>query len=144
MIARFRVATRACGPRRTVHVHIYQDRERMARQHCKDRGRPYDDSVHGGVAIRGGWHWPHPDPQPPIVMRLWTGQLTTRTIAHEALHAAAFIALMDALPGWDSRARTLLIGDNEPLAYAVGDITSEVVRNLYRLHLLPSAPEETK
>jgi hypothetical protein len=76
-------------------------------------------------------------------MRLWTGQLTTRTIAHESLHAAALIAFMDALPGWDSRARTLLIGDNEPLAYAVGDITSEVVRNLYRLRLLPnSAPEE--
>lgn len=143
MIARFRVATRACGPRRVVHVHVYDDQERLARQHARDRGIPHDPDTAGGVTIRGGWYWPHPDPQPPIVMRLWTGQLTTRTIAHEALHAAAFIALMDALPGWDSRARTLLIGDNEPLAYAVGDIAAEVVRNLYRLRLLPN-PEATR
>lgn len=136
-VARFRVATTATGRRRQVHVHVYRDRGTLARRHCAARGRPYDPDVHGGVTITGGWHWPHPDPQPPIVMRLWTGQLTTRTIAHEALHAAALLHMMDVMPGWDSRQRALLIGDNEPLAYAVGDITADVVTNLYRLRLLP-------
>ena len=137
MLTRFRVATRATGHRRQVWVHVYDDRAELARRHCEARGRPYDDSVYGGVSISGGWHWPHPDPQPPVVMRLWTGQLTTRTIAHEALHAAALFTLMDVMPGWDSRQRTLLIGDNEPMAYAVGDITAEVVAGLYRARLLP-------
>ena len=143
MIARFRVATRATGRRRCVHVHVYDDRERMARQHCQERGLTYDPDVHGGVVVRGNWHWPHPDPQPPVVMRLWTGQLTTRTVAHEALHAAALLAFMDCLPGWDSRARTLLLGDNEPLAYAVGDIAADVIARLYRIGLLPTPPRPT-
>ncbi|MDL5351168.1 hypothetical protein [Microbacterium sp. zg-YB36] len=72
-----------------------------------------------------------------VTMRLWTGQLTTRTIAHESTHAAAAFFFMDSIPGWDSRARTHLVGDHEAMAYLVGDFTAEVVRNLYRLHLLP-------
>lgn len=70
-------------------------------------------------------------------MRLWTGQLTTRTIAHEATHAAACMVMYDALPGWDARLRTFLNGDNEAMAYAVGDIAAEVTAQLYRHRLLP-------
>lgn len=137
MIARFRVATTATGQRRQVYVHIYDDRDELARRHCADRNQPYDPSVAGGVSVRGGWHWPKPDPQPLLLMRLWTGQLTTRTIAHESLHAAAILTFMDVMPGWDSRQRTLLLGDNEPLAYTVGDLTAEVIASLYRMRLIP-------
>ncbi len=65
-------------------------------------------------------------------MRLWTAQLSTRTIAHEATHAATAFFFMDSVSGWDTRARSVLIGDHEPLAYLVGDITADTIRNLYR------------
>lgn len=137
MIARFRVATRATGVRRTIHVHVYDDRDELRSAHAKYRDREPVEDVGGAVVITSGFRWPRPETQPGIVMLLWTGQLTTRTIAHEATHAAAYLAFMDDLTGWDSRARTYLIGDHEPMAYAVGDIASEVIRNLYRLRLLP-------
>lgn len=133
---RFRVATRASGVRRQVWVHVYDDRAAMHRAHYKALGKPYDpdEDVAGGVVFTGDWHWPRPTNGRPIVtMRLWAGQLTTRTIAHESLHAAAAIYFADVMAGWDSRQRTLLSGDNEPLAYLVGDIAAEVVAGLYRL-----------
>jgi hypothetical protein len=139
MVARFRVATRATGRRREVYVHVYDDQEELARAHAKTRGREYnpDDDVAGGVStMTMGYHWPHPDGEIWQVMRLWTGQLTTRTIAHEATHAAACMVMYDAMNGWDARLRTFLNGDNEAMAYAVGDITAEVVLNLYRLKFL--------
>ncbi|WP_146067348.1 hypothetical protein [Arthrobacter sp. SX1312] len=141
MVARFRVATRASGIRRQVWVHVYDDVDELARAHNKDRGRPYDpdEDIGGGLASVGGWHWPQPDPGPVLVMRLWTKQLTTRTVAHEATHAAAVLFFADHVGGWDSRARTFFLGDNETLAYLIGDITSEVIGGLYRLHLLPSS-----
>ena len=137
MSARFRVATRATGHRRQVWVHVYDDRDELCRQHAKDRHHPYDPDVHGGVVSRGDYHWPEPDPGPVVIMRLWTGQLTTKTVAHESVHAAAMFVFMDVMKGWNSRARPLLLDNNEELAYAVGDIASETIRNLYRLRLLP-------
>lgn len=134
MIDRFKVATRATGYRREVFVHIYDDREEMAKAHQRMRGKTYrpEDDIAGGVAsLTRGYHWPHPDGEVWLVMRLWTGQLTTRTIAHEATHAAACMVMFDALPGWDSRLRTFLNGDNEVLAYAVGDISADVISKLY-------------
>lgn len=135
---RFRVATTATGPRRQIWVHVYEDRDEMARAHETARGRVLDPNnvIAGGVVCQQGYRWPKPDPTPVIVMRLWTGQLTTRTIAHEATHAAALLFFMDCVRGWDSRARPYLMGDNEPLAYAVGDISSDVIGHLYRLGLL--------
>lgn len=144
MIARFRVATRATGRRREVYVHIYDDREELARAHARTRHRQYNpgDDVAGGVStMTMGYHWPHPDGEVWQIMRLWTGQLTTRTLAHEATHAAACMVMYDSMNGWDSRLRTFLNGDNEPLAYAVGDITAEVVKGLYRLKLLGDVVE---
>lgn len=137
MVARFRVATRASGIRRQVWVHVYDDREQMARAHQAQRGREYDpdDDIAGGVAY-GGFPWPRPDGLPIVVMRLWTGQLTTRTVAHEATHAATAFYFMDCIPGWDSRARTHLLGAEEPLAYMIGDLTSEVIAALYRFKLI--------
>lgn len=139
MIERFRVATTATGFRRQVFVHIYDNKEELAKAHCKARETSYDpsDDIAGGVVIQQGFRWPQPQTGPVVVMRLWTKQLTTRTIAHEATHAAAAFYFMDSVPGWDSRARTHLIGDHEPLAYLIGDITAEVVAWLYRLGLLP-------
>lgn len=140
MVARFRVATRASGRRRQVYVHVYDDQEQMARAHTEAREREYDpaEDIGGGMATQtsSGFSWPSPDPGPVLVIRLWTGQLTTRTIAHEATHAGAVIYFLDAMPGWDSRARGILLGDNEPMAYAVGDITSEIIAGLYRHRLL--------
>lgn len=140
MVARTRVATRATGIRRQVFVHVYDDKAQMARAHTEARGGVYrpEDDIAGGVAIQQGFPWPRPECTPIVVMRLWTGQLTTRTIAHEATHAAAAFFFMDSVPGWDSRARSLLLGDHEPLAYLVGDIAAEVVAELYRLRLLPN------
>ncbi|RBO73522.1 hypothetical protein [Microbacterium sp. H6] len=134
---RFRVATRASGVRRQVWVHVYDDREEMARAHQKHRGHEYrtENDIAGGV-VHDGFRWPKPDPTPLVVMRLWTGQLTTRTVAHESTHAAAAFYFMDCVPGWDSRARTFLLGNHEPLAYLIGDLTSEVIAALYRLELL--------
>jgi hypothetical protein len=140
MIDRFRVATRASGMRREVYVHIYEDREELARAHAAARGRPYlaDQDVAGGVStLTRGYHWPRPVGEIWTVMRLWTGQLTTRTIAHEATHAAACFVMYDAMSGWDARLRTFLNGDNEPMAYAVGDIAAEVTAQLYRRGHLP-------
>lgn len=138
MIHRFRVATTASGIRRQVFVHVYDDREELVKAHCKAREREYEPNsdIAGGVVIQQGFPWPSPDTTPIIVMRLWTGQLTTKTVAHEAVHAAAPIYFMDGIPGWDSRARAFLIGDHEMLAYLVGDITSDVIRNLYKVKLL--------
>lgn len=138
IVARFRVATRATGHRREVEVLVYDDREQMARAHCDHRGIEYqpDDDIGGGLAFRGGWWWPTPDPYPIVVMRLWTGQLSNRTVAHEATHAASLFFFTDYVKGWESRARSYLMGDHEPLAYAIGDITSEVVRMLYKKRLL--------
>jgi hypothetical protein len=117
-------------------VLIYDDKTELGIAHHRDRQKPFDEDTAGGVVIRSGFHWPKPDPQPVVVMRLWTGQLTTRTVAHEATHAAAAFYFMDCTPGWDSRARAMLMGDHEPLAYLIGDLTSEVIANLYRLRLL--------
>lgn len=130
---RFRVATRATGIRRQVFVHVYDNREQMHEAHEIARNKPYDPThdVGGGLAVQQGFRWPRPEVTPIIVMRLWDGQLTTRTIAHEATHAAAYLYFMDSVPGWNSRARTALLGDHEPLAYAVGDLTAEVVKQLY-------------
>jgi hypothetical protein len=141
MIARFRVATRATGTRREVFVHVYDDREELARAHAKTRHREYkpEDDVAGGVStMTMGYHWPHPDGEVWQIMRLWTEQLTTRTIAHEATHAAACLVMYDSMPGWNARLRTFLNGDNEPMAYAVGDITADVIAALYRLKILPN------
>lgn len=135
---RFRVASRATGIRRQVWVHVYDDREEMARAHQLARGRAYSpaDDIAGGV-VHDGFRWPKPDPTPLVVMRLWTGQLTTRTVAHESTHAAAAFYLMDCVEGWDSRARTHLLGNHEPLAYLIGDFSAEVIAGLYRHELLP-------
>lgn len=141
IVARFRIASRATGIRRQVWVHVYDDREQLARAHTAARNKPFDpdDDIAGGVAVQTthGFAWPAPDPGPVIVMRLWTEQLTTSTIAHEATHAAATFFFMDCLPGWDTRARAVLLGDHEPLAYLVGDISAGVVAQLYRCGLLP-------
>lgn len=139
MVARFRVATRATGIRRQVWVHVYDDREQLARAHCKARDRAYDpdEDIAGGVTLDQGYRWPAPEVTPCVTMRLWTGQLTTRTIAHESLHAASIFYMMDSVPGWDSRARATFMGNDEPLAYLVGDITAEVITSLYRVGLLP-------
>lgn len=141
MVARFRVATRASGRRRQVYVHVYDDQQQMARAHTEARGREYDpaDDIGGGMATQtsAGFSWPAPDPGPVLVIRLWTGQLTTSTVAHEATHAGAVIYFLDVMPGWDSRARGILLGNHEPLAYAVGDITSDIIAGLYRHGLLP-------
>jgi hypothetical protein len=141
MVARFRVATRASGRRRQVQVHVYDDRAQMAQAHMEARGREYDPTadIGGGMATQttSGFSWPAPDPGPVLVVRLWTGQLTTRTIAHEATHAAAVIYFLDSMAGWDSRARGILLGNHEPMAYAVGDITSDIIAALYRHRLLP-------
>jgi hypothetical protein len=138
VIERFRVATRASGTRRQIFIHVYDDREELAREHTKARNMEYDPNadIAGGVVTQQGYPWPKPDYTPIIVMRLWTGQLTTKTVAHEAVHAAAPLYFMDGIPGWHSRARAHLIGDHEMLAYLVGDIASEVIRNLYKLNLL--------
>lgn len=133
MIGRFRVATTATGRRRQVYVHLYDDQEELGRRHAEARQVEYSPDTAGGVSIRGGWRWPAPDQQPLIVMRLWTEQLTVRTVSHEALHAAALLCFMDVMPGWDSRQRALLLGDNEPLAYTVGDLTAEVTKGLHHL-----------
>lgn len=138
MFRRFRVATKATGVRRQVFVHVYDDREVLARAHTQARDRAYnpENTIAGGVVVQQGYRWPLPEYGPIIVMRLWTGQLTTRTIAHESTHAATTLYFMDCVPGWDSRARSVLIGDDEPLAYLIGDITAEVVSKLYELKLL--------
>lgn len=140
MIDRFKVATRATGTRREVYVHIYDDRAELARAHAEARGKTYtpEEDIAGGLStMTRGYHWPNPVGEVWLVMRLWTEQLTTRTIAHEATHAAACMVMFDSMAGWDSRLRTFLNGDNEPMAYAVGDITAEVVRMLYeRKHLV--------
>lgn len=138
MIGRFRIASRASGVRRQIFVHVYDDREEMARAHTEARNMPYDPDadIAGGVVTQQGYPWPAPEVTPIIVMRLWTGQLTTKTVAHESVHAAAPIFFMDGIPGWHSRARAHLIGDHEMLAYLVGDFTSEVIRNLYKLKFL--------
>ena len=74
MIERFRVATRATGIRRQVFVHIYEDRDELARRHTEARNMPYDPEadIAGGVVTQQGFHWPTPDYTPIIVMRLWT------------------------------------------------------------------------
>lgn len=141
MIGHFRVATRASGVRRQVFVHVYDDQEDLARAHAKARGSEYDPDgdVAGGVSWTGDWYWPRPPADRLIVvMRLWTGQLTTRTIAHEATHAAAALYFADSLRGWHSRARAVLAGDHEPLAYLIGDIAAEVTAGLYAHHFLPN------
>lgn len=132
IVARFRIASRATGIRRQVEVLVYDDREQMARAHCAHRGIQYDPDVGAGVAYRG-FHWPKPDPQPVVVMRLWTGQLSTRTISHESTHCAAAFFFMDGVAGWNSRARTVLMGNHEPMAYLVGDFTASIVDRLFKL-----------
>lgn len=129
---RFRVATSQTGHRRQVQVLIYSDRQELAAAHAAHRGIPVHEDTAGGVAFRGGWWWPKPDPYPIVVMRLWTEQLTTRTIAHESTHAAAMFFLTDNVTGWNSRARTYLLGDHEPLAYAIGDLTGQITARLIR------------
>lgn len=117
-------------------VHVYDDRDELRAMHAKYRGCAPHDDIAGAVVFTQGFRWPAPVPGPIVVMLLWTEQLTTRTIAHEATHAAAGFAFMDDVRGWDSRARAYLMGNHEALAYTVGDISSEVVRHLYRLKLL--------
>ncbi len=137
MLARFRVATTATGVRRQVWVFVFDDLDELRRSHAAAHGRDYDpdDDVAGSVVIQQGFRWPSPDPGPVIVMRLWTGQLTASTIAHEATHVATALYFMDSIAAWDTRARTVLMGAHEPLAYVVGDLTERINDRLHRLRL---------
>jgi len=138
MLARFRVATTATGIRRQVFVHIYQHQHEMAEAVKNARGEepPHGVTIGGALDIQQSYQWPQPEQAPIVVMRLWIGQLTAHIVAHEATHAAAAFYFMDCVRSWDSRARHHLRGDHEPLAYLVGDITSEVNDGLHRLGLL--------
>lgn len=139
MVARFRVATKATGIRRQVYVHVYDDREEMQRAHAAAQGVPFDPSetVAGGVAQQQGYRWPRPVAGPVVVMRLCTEHLSTWVIAHEAVHCATSFFFMDCAR-WDTRLRSVFTGTgaDEPLAYTVGDIASEVIGRLYPLGLL--------
>jgi hypothetical protein len=130
MVARWRVATRTTGMRRQVFVHVYDDRLQLARVHSEARKRPFNPDAAGGVAIQQGYRWPRPEVTPIMVMRLWTGQLTAETIAHESVHCAAAFYFMDRISGWDSRIRTTMLGDHEPLAYCVGHLTELITSGL--------------
>jgi len=133
-VARFRVTTTATGRRRTVLVLVYDQVEDMRREASAGDGQ--DHSRADGVCqLTRGYRWPMPD-HVPLVIRLHRGELYTEVIAHEATHAAAEIIRADAVPGWDTRARTVLRVDFEPLAYAVGELTQRIVSRCFRLGLL--------
>ncbi|MDR6794383.1 hypothetical protein J2X12_002880 [Pseudarthrobacter oxydans] len=135
---RFQVATRATGFRRVVQVHVYEDLDelRAATQRQWTTSEGHSDAAATCTSFDS--LLPAPEHSHTVaVIRLWTGQLTTRTVAHEVTHAAMHIYFLDRLRQYAQARRHLHIG-NEEIAYMVGDMSSDVIERLYRLGLLPN------
>lgn len=131
---RFQVATSASGQRRTIDVWVYDTLEELrAAAHRFNPLRSFIDAA--GCFQHSGYRWPSPEQAWFGIIRLYRGQLTTETIAHESTHAAAEIYFADCTQ-WDSRARAHFRGDNEPLAYMVGQLASRITAQLYRIGAL--------
>lgn len=130
---RFSVSSRATGVRRSVLVHVYEDREALLAA-ANAFGFP-EQSAPGGLTHSFGY--PHPAPEHlrhMALIRLHRGQLDSNTIAHEAAHAALHIYFGDCAK-WHSRARAHVTGNNEPLAYLIGDLTGAIHFKLHELGL---------
>jgi hypothetical protein len=130
VIHRFQVATSVTGSRRVVQVHLYDDVDDMRAATQAQLPSPHG---HGGAyATCTSFGTPVPAPKhghTVAVIRLWTGQLTVQTIAHEVSHAALHIYMMDKIRR-HSRAWPHIHVANEPLAYMTGNLTSDVISRL--------------
>lgn len=132
MIHRFQVATSVTGFRRVVQVHLYDDVEKMRAATCAQLPSPGGHAEAYGTCTSFGTRVPAPEHAHTVaVIRLWTGQLTVQTIAHEVSHAALHIYMMDKIRR-HSRAWPHIHVANEPLAYMVGNMTSDVVDRLQK------------
>lgn len=143
-IARFRVATRATGTRRTATVFVYATTadlriaaNRFSLHHAEPPWAPETHDDTDGCCQIAGYRWPQPERTHLAVIRLAVGHLGTGLIAHEATHAAAEFTFADTVPDWDAPAREHLHGANEPLAYAAGHLTAGIVVGLRRRGLVP-------
>lgn len=135
---RFQVATRVTGCRRVVQVHVYEDLEELRAATQRQWTTSVGHSTAGATCTSFDSVLPAPKHGHTVaVIRLWTEQLDTRTIAHEVTHAAMHIYFLDRLKQF-SRAHPHMHIGNEDVAYMVGDMTSDVVQHLYRIGLLPN------
>ncbi len=130
---RFQVSTRRTGRLRIVKVEILPDEATFQRRY-RALGLaaallvdvPDDYRVDGACIPRRTWE--DRDPRPHQVTLLFLGeQITASLIAHEATHAAAHLYSIDRYRDHARASAHLHIG-NEPLAYLVADIFSEVAR----------------
>lgn len=130
MILRFPVATRATGARRVVQVHLYDDVDELRAATNAQLPAAGTNADAAATCTSFGTMVPAPRHGHTVaVIRLWVGQLTVRTIAHEVTHAAMHIYMMDRVRLY-SRAWSHVHVSNEPVAYMVGDLSSDIIARL--------------
>jgi hypothetical protein len=134
----FQISTSWTGRKRTMQVYIHDTAKqlRSAANHYNRLIGSTDKLEHAVGAcqsfrreklVDGSWV------QLPAagIIRLTKNNLTTGVISHEATHMASNIYGHDWLEGhgapWED------IDNEEILSYLVGDITSKIVRKLYKL-----------
>lgn len=133
----FQISTRNSGRYRTIQVCVYESVKEM-----REAGAEYNSSsVEEMGKVWGlcqayykerldGKHWVK-SPEAGYI-RLVKDACRTGIIAHEATHMAVAIYQQDiqrTIPDMDREER---------LAYLVGDITSEIVKGLYKYKLIPA------
>lgn len=134
----FQISTRWTGRKRTIQVYVHNtaiDLQKAGARYNKKIGAlgSIGDAVglcqsfRRETLVNGEWIQ-KPDAG---IIRLTKNALTTGVISHEAAHMASNIYEHDWLEShgapWED------IENEEILAYLVGDITSKIVRKLYRL-----------
>jgi len=127
---RFQVSSRATGVRRTLDVWVYDDVEAM--RAAARRFFPEHAYLTTGACCQiPGYRFPRPAGPWFGIIRYFRGQLDTETIVHEIAHAAMEIYFADCT-SWDSRTRAHFRGDNEAIAYLVGELASRVTQGMRR------------
>jgi len=130
VIDHFSVGTSHTGARRFVQVHLYDDVDKLRAAAHKQLPTSHEYAAATATCTSFGTPVPAPKHGHTVaVIRLWTGQLNVRTIAHGVAHAAMHIYMMDAIRR-HSRAWPHIHVANESVAYLVGDLSSDIIARL--------------
>lgn len=141
VLVKFQISTRWTERKRTIQVYIHDTpKELLAYANRYNKSIGSDEVITDAVGLCQSFtleklvnnEWV-PTPAAGF-LRFSTEALTSGIISHEAAHMASNIYEQDWLPKhgppWEN------IANEEVLAYLVGDITSKVVRQLYKRGLV--------
>jgi hypothetical protein len=135
---RFSVRSSATGTARAVLVHVYDTKADLLTA-ARAFGSEVSEADTGAITHSFGYRFPPPESMRHMALiRLHLGQLDSETISHEVTHAAMHVYFADRAR-WHSRARAHMTGDNEVIAYLIGELTGRIHARLHQLgHITPA------